>query len=102
MLYTTKEIADRYGGEQKNVTPYMITHTWIPNGLKYMKGKGKGFLFKLEWVEEYLEEQTSISNTKSIETINILKGKRKSKNRRSTVCTLKKKERRLKNEKKNR
>lgn len=55
MLYTTKEIAEMYGGEQKNVTPYMITHTWIPNGLKYIKGKGRGYLFKKEWVEEYLE-----------------------------------------------
>ncbi len=55
MLYTTKEIAEMYGGEQKNVTPYMITHTWIPNGLKYIKGKGKGYLIKREWVEEYLE-----------------------------------------------
>lgn len=55
MLYTTKEIAEMYGGEQKNVTPYMITHTWIPNGLKCVKGKGKGYLIKREWVEEYLE-----------------------------------------------
>ena len=37
LLYTTKEIAEMYGGEQKNVTPYMITHTWIPNGLKCVK-----------------------------------------------------------------
>ena len=89
MLYTTKEIADKYGGEQKNVTPYMITHTWIPNGLKYMKGKGKGYLFKLEWIEQYLEQQTSIYNTKSKETINISRGKRIRKNRRNAVCTLK-------------
>lgn len=55
MLYTTKEIAKMYGGEQRNVTPYMITHTWIPNGLKHVKGKGNGYLIKKEWVEEYLE-----------------------------------------------
>ena len=55
MLYTTKEIAKMYGGEQRNVTPYMITHTWIPNGLKCVKGKGNGYLIKKEWVEEYLE-----------------------------------------------
>ena len=58
MLYTTKEIAEIYGGEKQNVTPYMITHTWIPNGLKKIKGKGNGYLFKKEWVEQYIEEQT--------------------------------------------
>ncbi len=39
MLYTTKEIAEMYGGEQNNVTPYMITHTWIPNRTKTCKRK---------------------------------------------------------------
>ena len=61
-LYTTKEIADKYGGEQKNITPYMITQSWIPNGLKHIRGKGKGYLFKLEWVEQYLEEVASNDN----------------------------------------
>lgn len=58
LLYTTKEIAEIYGGEKQNVTPYMITHTWIPNGLKKIKGKGNSYLFKKEWVEQYIEEQT--------------------------------------------
>lgn len=66
MLYTTKEIADMYGGKQKNVTPYMITHTWIPKGLKYAKGKGRGYLFKKEWVEEYLENPKTKAKSKSI------------------------------------
>ena len=66
MLYTTKEIAEMYGGKQKNVTPYMITHTWIPCGLKYTKGKGKGYLFKKEWVEEYLENPKTKVKRKSI------------------------------------
>ena len=66
MLYTTKEIAEMYGGEQKNVTPYMITHTWIPKGLKYVKGKGRGYLFKKEWIEEYLENPKTKVKGKSI------------------------------------
>lgn len=66
MLYTTKEIAEMYGGKQKNVTPYMITHTWIPNGLKYAKGKGRGYLFKKEWIEEYLENPKTKVKGKSI------------------------------------
>ncbi|MCI8616942.1 MAG: hypothetical protein HFJ60_01590 [Clostridia bacterium] len=64
MLYTTKEIAEMYGGKENNVTPYMITHTWIPNGLKYIRGKGNGYLFKKEWVEEYLENVSMIKERK--------------------------------------
>ena len=68
MLYTTQQIADKYGGENKNVTPYMITHTWIPNGLKCIRGKGKGYLFKIEWVEEFLENLTTIENNQKKNT----------------------------------
>lgn len=79
MLYTTKEIADMYGGEQKNVTPYMITHTWIPNGLKYIRGKKTGFLFKKEWVEAYLENVSIVVKGKS-NNLKINKGTKKIKN----------------------
>lgn len=74
MLYTTKEIAEMYGGENKNVTPYMITHTWIPKGLKYIKGKGNSYLFKKEWVEQYIEEQTTIKEKSNSKIINIRRG----------------------------
>ena len=63
MLYTTEQIAQMYSGEGNNVTPYMITHTWIPNGLKHIRGKGKAYLYKPEWVEEYLEGQAMERNT---------------------------------------
>lgn len=75
MLYTTKEIAKMYGGEQKNVTPYMITHSWIPKGLKYIRGKGNGYLFKKEWVEEYLENSI-ITPDKKKNKLNIKRGTR--------------------------
>lgn len=66
MLYTTKEIAEMYSSPQNKITPYMITQTWIKNGLKYIRGKGKGYLFKQEWVEEYIEGQ-AISRTTLVE-----------------------------------
>ena len=59
MLYTTKEIAQMYGGEQQNITPYMITHTWVPRGLKHVRGKRNVYLFKKEWVEDFLEKTSS-------------------------------------------
>lgn len=59
MLHTTQQIAEKYG-----VTAYMITHTWIPNGLKHIPGARKGFLYKIEWVEEYLEKQAEIYTAK--------------------------------------
>lgn len=80
MLFTTKEIAEIYGGENKNVTPYMITHTWIPNGLKYIRGKGNSFLFKREWVEQYIDEQTIIRENNNSKTKNIKMGTKKIRN----------------------
>lgn len=74
MLYTTEQIAKMYSGKNNNVTPYMITHTWIPNGLKHIRGKGNGYLYKQEWVEEYLEGQAMESNTANPKMI-IRKGK---------------------------
>ena len=68
MLYTTEQIAKKYSGEDNNVTPYMITHTWIANGLKHIKGKRKGFLFKEEWVEEYLEKQINVTTSNANHT----------------------------------
>lgn len=51
-LYTSKEISNIY-----NVPIYTITHSWIPKGLKKIRGKGKGYLFKTVWVDEYLENE---------------------------------------------
>lgn len=62
MLYTTSEIAEMYGGSNNNVSPYMITHTWIPNGLKYIRGKKNSYLFKREWVEQFLEDYIATEN----------------------------------------
>ena len=51
-LYTSKEISTIY-----NVPIYTITHSWIPKGLKRIRGTKKGYLFKLEWIDEYLENE---------------------------------------------
>lgn len=64
MLYSTKEIAEMYGGANKNVTPYTITQTWIPLGLKHIRGKANSYLFKKEWVEEFLETQVIVKENK--------------------------------------
>ncbi len=75
MLYTTEQISKMYSGEEKNITPYMITHTWIQNGLKHIRGKGKGYLFKKEWVEEYIENQAIENKIENKKTkIRITKG----------------------------
>ena len=66
MLYTTKQIAEMYSGKAGNVTPYMITHTWITNGLKHIKGKGNSFLYKKEWVDEFLENKAIIEAMENI------------------------------------
>lgn len=76
MLYTTEQIAQMYSGEENNITPYMITHTWIPNGLRHIRGKGNGYLYKKEWVEEYLEGQ-AIENQTDDKKVIIRRGKAK-------------------------
>lgn len=77
MLYTTQEIAEMYSSPGSKITPYMVTQTWIKNGLKYIRGKGKGFLFKKEWVEEYLEVQANqldlVTSHKKYRKRNVLK-----------------------------
>jgi len=40
LLYTTKQIAEMYSSENDEVTPYMITHSWIPKRTKAYKRKG--------------------------------------------------------------
>lgn len=61
MLYTTKQIAEMFSGKENNITTYTITHNWIPKGLKHIRGKGTGFLYKKEWVEEFIEQQAEIA-----------------------------------------
>ena len=61
-------------------SPYMITHTWIPNGLKYIRGKGNSFLFKREWVEQYIEEQTIIRENNNSKMKNIKMGTKRIRN----------------------
>ena len=75
ILYTTKEIAKLYG-----VTDHTITQTWIQNGLKYLKGCRHSYLYKKEWIEEYIENNI-MSKSENIENIfNIKKSNRKPKN----------------------
>ncbi len=82
MLYSTKEIAEMYGGENRNITPYTITQTWIPLGLKHIRGKANSYLFKKEWVEEFLETQIIIKENKQ----KTLKIRRQSVNRTNVKC----------------
>lgn len=50
-FYTAKEIAEIY-----NVTPYTVTQNWGSKGLKRIRGKKSSYLYKLEWVDEYIEQ----------------------------------------------
>lgn len=80
MLYTAEEIAEKYGGKNKNITTYTVTQQWVKKGLKHIRGKGKAYLFKIEWVEQFLENQATIEKNKDKKTqININKNKGTSK-----------------------
>lgn len=49
-LYNTQEIADMYG-----VSAHTVTTNWCNKGLKFIRSNHY-FLFKLEWVESFLEK----------------------------------------------
>lgn len=81
MLYTSQEIADMYSSPNNKITPYVITQNWIKNGLRCIRGKGKGYLFKKEWVEEFLEKRSiNVNIAKKTKEIKIRKTKIKNKN----------------------
>lgn len=61
MLYTTKQIVEMYSGKSGNITSTMITQTWNHEGLKHIKGKNRGFLYKTEWVDEFIENKAIIN-----------------------------------------
>jgi len=68
MLYTGKEIAEKYSTETIKLTEKNI-RSWANKGLKHIRGPHNNFLYKLEWVDEYLEEQATInSNTSKANT----------------------------------
>lgn len=54
-LYTTQQIAEMYS----NITPSTITENWIPKGLKYIRGKRNSYLYKLKWVDEFIEQMAN-------------------------------------------
>lgn len=73
-LYATNEIAEMYG-----VSSATITNNWCCKGLKFLKGEHH-FLFKLEWIDEFLEIEgqrqadlkmdKSLKKNKKIENVN--------------------------------
>lgn len=68
-LYTTQQITEIYS----NITPSTITEIWIPKGLKHIRGKRKGYLYKLKWVDEFIEQMAN----EQIESVDIKLSKSK-------------------------
>lgn len=54
-LYTTQEIAEMCS----NITPSTITEIWIPKGLKHIRGKRNSYLYRLKWVDEFIEQMAN-------------------------------------------
>ena len=64
MFYTGKEIAEKYSTETVKLSESNIRN-WANKGMKYIRGPHNLFLYKLEWVDEYLEEQAVINSDTS-------------------------------------
>ncbi len=65
MLYTGKQIAERLSTNEVLLTEANIRR-WANKGLKHLRGPHNTFLYKIEWVEEFIELQAneSINNFK--------------------------------------
>ena len=65
MLYTGKQIAERFSTDEVLLTENNI-RKWANKGLKHLRGPHNTFLYKIEWVEEFIEVQAneSINNLK--------------------------------------
>ena len=61
-LYTAKQISDmEIFGPKEIITPYKITQNSGKKGLKFVRGTKKEMLFKLEWINEYIENEAKIN-----------------------------------------
>ena len=61
-LYTAKQISDmEVFGPKEIITPYKITQNWVKKGLKFVRGTKKEMLFKLEWINEYIENEAKLN-----------------------------------------
>lgn len=56
MLYTGEQIAEIYSTEAVKITTNTVRR-WANNGLKHLLGEKGKFLFKKEWIDEFLEEE---------------------------------------------
>lgn len=68
MFYSGKEIAERYSTETIKLTETNIRN-WTKKGMKHIIGPHNLFLYKIEWVEEFIERQAELnSKNEKIET----------------------------------
>ncbi len=67
MLYTAKEIAEKYSTETIKITENNVWK-WSTKGLKHVRGPHNRFLYKTEWVDNFLEEQAEKNANKNMVT----------------------------------
>ena len=64
MLYTGEQIAQMYSTEKVKLTANNI-RKWANRGLKHIRGAHNVFLYKKDWVDNFLEEEAQ-RNVKNI------------------------------------
>ena len=90
MLYTGEQIAEMYSTEKVELKT-SIVRKWSNKGLKHIRGPHNTFLYKKEWVEEFLEHE-AVKNTARINLSNFNSNTKKTKRKISKVnyeeCTI--------------
>ena len=81
MLHTGKEIVEKYSTEKAKITENTVRR-WANNGLKHIRGRNGEYLYKYEWVDEYIELEAEKTIQKQIMEDSLVK---KNKRRKETI-----------------
>ena len=70
-LYTAEQISNmELFGPKNFITTYKITQNWAKDGLKFVRGSKKQMLFKLKWIDEYLEQKAEENRKVDTKVVN--------------------------------
>lgn len=84
MFYTGKEIAEKFSTDTIKLKESNIRN-WANRGLKHIRGPHNTFMYKLDWVEKFIEEQAE-KNINDLKVQNFLVQNIPKRNKKINKC----------------
>ena len=78
MLHTGKEVVEKYSTDKAKITENTVRR-WANNGLKHIRGRNGEYLYKYEWIDEYIELEAEKNIQRKFIEENLAKTKTKRK-----------------------